>query len=271
LCQKVAVLEPAFEEEVAGRSLVLELCRECYDRAGEDEKWLKQQLRLLAGTTSSHTLRKGRSDRCGDQAGEPEDLEGRGAKAGQSSTLLDSVLAQTRLAKGLSRPALAQLTGIDRASIRKLELGLANARSSTLQKLAAALELPVEELGYLQQAKIRTRPRLTPKVRQALAQAERVVAVACEIVTADSSSAKVAPASELELEGGALLVKLRLERNLTQLELAQLCQLSRSLISRLENGDYTLKASSIKKVARVLGVSPVKLAPGRDFQLELNT
>jgi hypothetical protein len=47
LCYKVAVLEPAFEEELAGRNFVLELCRECYDRAGEDERWLKQQLKLL--------------------------------------------------------------------------------------------------------------------------------------------------------------------------------------------------------------------------------
>jgi transcriptional regulator with XRE-family HTH domain len=190
------------------------------------------------------------------------------------------VLAQARLAKGLSRPALAELAGIDRASLRKLELGLTNARNTTVQKLAAALELPLEELSYLERAKARHRP--TPKLRQVLAQAEAAISATStasseegEVVRASGAGERLEPAStsalELGLEGGALLGKLRLERNLTQLELAQLCQLSRNLISRLENGDYTLKASSIKKVAKALGVSPARLAPGRDFQLELET
>ena len=57
-----------------------------------------------------------------------------------------STLCIKRLAAGLSRDQLAEVAGISRATVRRIELGLFTPRPATALALAAALDLDVETL-----------------------------------------------------------------------------------------------------------------------------
>lgn len=61
---------------------------------------------------------------------------------------------------------------------------------------------------------------------------------------------------------GAALKKLRLERGMSQEELAQKAGLKQSHVSRLEAGVHTPSDLTIQRLANALGVSPTALDPG---------
>jgi transcriptional regulator with XRE-family HTH domain len=55
-------------------------------------------------------------------------------------------LAKRRLAAGLSRDQLAEVSGISRETIRRVELGVFTPRASTALALASALTINVNDL-----------------------------------------------------------------------------------------------------------------------------
>ena len=57
-----------------------------------------------------------------------------------------SKLAQVRKAQGLSQERLAELSGVHRVSIARIESGAITPNIRTLEKLASALQVAVTEL-----------------------------------------------------------------------------------------------------------------------------
>lgn len=58
---------------------------------------------------------------------------------------------------------------------------------------------------------------------------------------------------------GLRLKKLRLDKNLSQEELAALCELHRTYISSAERGERNISLINIFKIASALNISPKKL------------
>ncbi|MGA2159826.1 MAG: helix-turn-helix domain-containing protein [Dehalococcoidia bacterium] len=61
-------------------------------------------------------------------------------------TTLGARIRSLRESRGFSRPALAQMSGVSERAIQNLELGQADPRVGTLEKIAVALGVKVEEL-----------------------------------------------------------------------------------------------------------------------------
>jgi transcriptional regulator with XRE-family HTH domain len=246
-CHQTGLLLPPFSERVKEREVILELCEECYTLAGEDDNWLKQKLKEeFVKSSTGINDEKYEKLRAGINEKKYEKLRA------------DSPLAQARKAQGLTCVELSRRANLDKSTIRKLEFNQIKSRLSTLVSLATALNIPVSELLYLKQdnseRKVRSKSGQKPKPKSrhlSKSQRERPIE------------------AQPELKGGRLLEKLRLERNLTQVELANLCHTKRGIISRIENGDSVVKLSTIRQVAEYLGVSVADLAPERTIQMKL--
>ncbi len=71
----------------------------------------------------------------------------------------------------------------------------------------------------------------------------------------------------IESEFGRILKKLRLEKNISQVELAELSQLDRTFISLLERGLRQPSLTSIFQIAIALKVRPSEIVEGVEQSL----
>lgn len=62
------------------------------------------------------------------------------------STYTGDMIRKNRIKKGLTQKQLGKLCGIADSNIRKYELGNQNPKVETLQKIAYALDIPIEQL-----------------------------------------------------------------------------------------------------------------------------
>lgn len=69
--------------------------------------------------------------------------------------------------------------------------------------------------------------------------------------------------SELTIQFGQLVRKYRKERNMSQEQLALLCNMDRSYLGRIERGEVNPTLEKIYELARVLRVLPKDLLPDR--------
>ncbi len=67
--------------------------------------------------------------------------------------------------------------------------------------------------------------------------------------------------SELTIQFGQLVRKYRKERNMSQEQLALLCNMDRSYLGRIERGEVNLTLEKIYDLARNLKVLPTQLLP----------
>lgn len=67
--------------------------------------------------------------------------------------------------------------------------------------------------------------------------------------------------SELTIQFGQLVRKYRKERNMSQEQLALLCNMDRSYLGRIERGEVNLTLEKIYELARILRISPSELLP----------
>lgn len=65
--------------------------------------------------------------------------------------------------------------------------------------------------------------------------------------------------SEIQQKFGEKVQKIRNERNLSLRAVASKCDIDDSKISKIENGKFNVKLSTILELAKGLGVSPAKL------------
>ena len=67
--------------------------------------------------------------------------------------------------------------------------------------------------------------------------------------------------SELTIQFGQLVRKYRKERNMSQEQLALLCNMDRSYLGRIERGEVNPTLEKIYEVANTLNISPTLLLP----------
>ncbi|ENV07052.1 hypothetical protein F967_00412 [Acinetobacter sp. CIP 102637] len=67
--------------------------------------------------------------------------------------------------------------------------------------------------------------------------------------------------SELTIQFGQLVRKYRKERNMSQEQLALLCNIDRSYLGRIERGEVNLTLEKIYELANALETLPSKLLP----------
>lgn len=67
--------------------------------------------------------------------------------------------------------------------------------------------------------------------------------------------------SELTIQFGQLVRKYRKEKNMSQEQLALLCNMDRSYLGRIERGEVNLTLEKIYDLARNLKVLPTQLLP----------
>lgn len=67
--------------------------------------------------------------------------------------------------------------------------------------------------------------------------------------------------SELTIKFGQLVRKYRKEKNMSQEQLALLCNIDRSYLGRIERGEVNLTLEKIYEVAKVLKVNVCELLP----------
>ncbi|OTG57148.1 transcriptional regulator [Acinetobacter sp. ANC 4204] len=67
--------------------------------------------------------------------------------------------------------------------------------------------------------------------------------------------------SELTIQFGQLVRKYRKEINMSQEQLALLCNIDRSYLGRIERGEVNPTLEKIYELSKVLGISPQNLLP----------
>lgn len=67
--------------------------------------------------------------------------------------------------------------------------------------------------------------------------------------------------SELTIQFGQLVRKYRKERNMSQEQLALLCNMDRSYLGRIERGEVNLTLEKIYELANALEIMPKELLP----------
>ncbi|WP_180073521.1 MULTISPECIES: helix-turn-helix domain-containing protein [unclassified Acinetobacter] len=67
--------------------------------------------------------------------------------------------------------------------------------------------------------------------------------------------------SELTIQFGQLIRKYRKEKNMSQEQLALLCNMDRSYLGRIERGEVNPTLEKIYELANTLGVLPSQLLP----------
>ena len=67
--------------------------------------------------------------------------------------------------------------------------------------------------------------------------------------------------SELTIQFGQLVRKYRKERNMSQEQLALLCNMDRSYLGRIERGEVNPTLEKIYELARYLEIPPSRLLP----------
>ncbi|MEO9346332.1 helix-turn-helix domain-containing protein [Acinetobacter radioresistens] len=67
--------------------------------------------------------------------------------------------------------------------------------------------------------------------------------------------------SELTIQFGLLVRKYRKERNMSQEQLALLCNMDRSYLGRVERGEVNPTLEKIYEIARALDINPQDLLP----------
>ena len=67
--------------------------------------------------------------------------------------------------------------------------------------------------------------------------------------------------SELTIQFGQLVRKYRKERNMSQEQLALLCNIDRSYLGRIERGEVNPTLEKIYEIAEKLEVNPINLLP----------
>lgn len=67
--------------------------------------------------------------------------------------------------------------------------------------------------------------------------------------------------SELTVQFGQLVRKYRKERNMSQEQLALLCNMDRSYLGRIERGEVNPTLEKIYELAKVLNILPQSLLP----------
>ena len=67
--------------------------------------------------------------------------------------------------------------------------------------------------------------------------------------------------SELTIQFGQLVRKYRKEKNMSQEQLALLCNMDRSYLGRIERGEVNLTLEKIYELAKALDVTPENLLP----------
>lgn len=67
--------------------------------------------------------------------------------------------------------------------------------------------------------------------------------------------------SELTIQFGQLVRKYRKERNMSQEQLALLCNMDRSYLGRIERGEVNLTLEKIYELASALEIMPNELLP----------
>ena len=67
--------------------------------------------------------------------------------------------------------------------------------------------------------------------------------------------------SELTIQFGQLVRKYRKERNMSQEQLALLCNMDRSYLGRIERGEVNPTLEKIYEIAEKLEVNPINLLP----------
>lgn len=67
--------------------------------------------------------------------------------------------------------------------------------------------------------------------------------------------------SELTIQFGQLVRKYRKEQNMSQEQLALLCNMDRSYLGRIERGEVNLTLEKIYELAMILKVPPQDLLP----------
>jgi transcriptional regulator with XRE-family HTH domain len=86
--------------------------------------------------------------------------------AGPLSSRLGRNIRQLRESRGLTQEQMAKVSGIPRATWGHLESGAANPTLSVLHRVAAALQVPIEELTAEPRASCRYYPRRSLAVRR---------------------------------------------------------------------------------------------------------
>ena len=67
--------------------------------------------------------------------------------------------------------------------------------------------------------------------------------------------------SELTIQFGQLIRKYRKEKNMSQEQLALLCNMDRSYLGRIERGEVNPTLEKIYEIAEKLEVNPINLLP----------
>ena len=67
--------------------------------------------------------------------------------------------------------------------------------------------------------------------------------------------------SELTIQFGQLVRKYRKEKNMSQEQLALLCNIDRSYMGRIERGEVNITLEKIYELAKALDVTPKNLLP----------
>ena len=67
--------------------------------------------------------------------------------------------------------------------------------------------------------------------------------------------------SELTIQFGLLVRKYRKEKNMSQEQLALLCNMDRSYLGRIERGEVNPTLEKIYEIARALDINPQDLLP----------
>jgi transcriptional regulator with XRE-family HTH domain len=86
--------------------------------------------------------------------------------AGKLSIRLGENVRQLREARGLTQDQMAKLAGMPRATWAHLETGAANPTLSVLDKVATALQVPIEELTGPPRSAGRLHPRASMRARK---------------------------------------------------------------------------------------------------------
>lgn len=186
-------------------------------------------------------------------------------------------IRQLREERGYSLQDLAQKAGVSVSYLSEIERGAKKPSLKTLERIAAALNIPREQLveadlnrglvlgqrlrllrerGGLSLSQFAAQVRISPSY---LSEIERGnVYPAVDTIKKLAEALKV-PLSTLWGQGESLGQKLRLareEQGLTQAELAQAAGVSAGLIGQIEQGKVQPSLKTLEKLGAVLGISP---------------
>jgi transcriptional regulator with XRE-family HTH domain len=181
---------------------------------------------------------------------------------------LGQLISKLRKEKGYSQRRFAQISGLSNTTISRIENGEThNPDIETLKLLAAHLDYPITELiKYVDLYNIKDRAVKHAKLKflhQPVKKITRYSTVRTSLLEEEEEQLKehtMQQISEVETPKtialkGMRLITLRLERNITQKELAEALGIDKTLISQYEGEIIKPDYSTVQKLADFFGVA----------------